>query len=121
MTVVPGKKPGVINNVGKRVRSVARSTGRALSVKKADEGGNIPVKKEAGILSPRRQPTRASEIVPGLEWRQKGIAELHVEKTTTVAAFETPQRSMHKRSVSVPDFATPTLDEELAPAVAWPE
>ena len=121
VTVVPGKKPGVINNVGKRVRSVARSTGRALSVKKADEGGNIPVTKEAGILSPRRQPTRASEIVPGLEWRQKGIAELHVEKTTTVAAFETPQRSMHKRSVSVPDFATPTLDEELAPAVAWPE
>jgi hypothetical protein len=121
VTTVTGKKPGVINNVGKKVRSVARSTGRALSVKKADEGGNIPVKKEAGILSPRRQPTKASEIVPGLEWRQKGIAELHIEKTATVAAFETPQRSMHKRSVSVPDFATPTMDEELAPAVAWPE
>lgn len=49
-----GKKFGVINNVGKRVCLVVRFIGCVFFVKKVDEGGNIFVKKEVGILLSRR-------------------------------------------------------------------
>lgn len=111
------KQPGTMRSFGKKMRSVARNAGRALSISKPDVGGNRPVKEmKQELLSPRRHPTRAAEVVPGLGWRQRGITELHTEKT--VDAFETPRRPIHTRSISVPEiFATP-ISFELSPEVA---
>lgn len=102
----------------KRVRSGARSTMRAFAIKKPDEGGNKVSKKDAhGLLSPRRQPTDAKRVVPGLEWRQRGI-NMEEERPVgsmpdakDVNAFETPSR--HKRSASVPElFLTPRSPDD---------
>jgi len=111
------KKPGAMRSFGKKMRSLARSTGRALSISKPDVGGNRPVKEaKHELLSPRRQPTRAAEIVPGLGWRQRGITELRTEKT--VDAFETPRKPIHARSISVPEvFMTPNTFELSPEAV----
>jgi hypothetical protein len=90
---------------------------RAFAIKKPDEGGNKVSKKDAhGLLSPRRQPTDAKRVVPGLEWRQRGI-NMEEERPVgpmpdaNVNAFETPSR--HKRSASVPElFLTPRSPDD---------
>jgi hypothetical protein len=89
---------------------------RALAVNKADEGGNTRAKNEMNAM--RRQPTDPKLVVPGIQWRLRGI-----EDVADKAAFETPMKSLHQRSVSVPEeiFGTPTfLDESPEASVPLP-